>query len=218
MGNPRKFHKQYARPGHPWQLARIEEERALSKEFGLRNKREIWKLQTQVKSFANDMKRLLAQKTAQSEVETKQLISHLQRIGLVSAGATSDDILALTVRDLLARRLQSILVKQGLAQTARQARQFIVHGHVTIGGKMVCSPSYIVPVAQEPTITFVEKSVLVSAEHPARIKVERKPQAPPPEKRDDKRRGSRKPRTFAPKKEVQKKEAPKKEASKGAKS
>jgi small subunit ribosomal protein S4 len=213
MGNPRKFHKQYSRPGHPWQLARIEEERALTKEFGLKNKREIWKSQTQVKSFANDMKRLLALRTEQADVETKQLISHLQRIGLVAAGATSDDVLALTAKDLLARRLQSVIVKQGLAQTPKQARQFITHGHIIVGGKMVCAPSYIVPISEEPTITFVEKSVLVSAEHPARIKVERKPRAPPPEKRDDRRRGSRKPRTFAPKKE-----APKKEASKGAKS
>lgn len=212
MGNPRKFHKQYARPGHPWQLARIEEERALTKEFGLKNKREIWKSQTQVKSFANDMKRLLALRTSQADVETKQLISHLQRIGLVSAGATSDDVLALTAKDLLARRLQSIIVKQGLAQTPKQARQFIIHGHITVGGKMVCAPSYIVPVAQEPTITFVEKSVLAASEHPARQKVERKAQAPPPEKRDDRRRGSRKPRA-PPKKEVQK-DAPKKEAKK----
>jgi small subunit ribosomal protein S4 len=211
MGNPRKFHKQYSRPGHPWQLARIEEERALTKEFGLKNKREIWKSQTQVKSFANDMKRLLALRTAQADVETKQLIGHLQRIGLVAAGATSDDVLALTAKDLLARRLQSIVVKQGLAQTPKQARQFIIHGHITIGGKMVCSPSYIVPVSDESTITFVEKSVLVSAEHPARIKVERKQRAPPPEKRDDRRRGSRRPRA-PPKKEVSQKDAPKKEA------
>ncbi len=211
MGNPRKFHKQYSRPGHPWQLARIEEERALTKEFGLKNKREIWKSQTQVKSFANDMKRLLALRTAQADVETKQLISHLQRIGLVSAGATSDDVLALTAKDLLARRLQSIIVKQGLAQTPKQARQFIIHGHITIGGKMVCAPSYIVPVAQESTITFVEKSALAASEHPARQKVERKAQAPPPEKRDDRRRGSRKPRA-PPKRDSAPKDAPKKEA------
>lgn len=209
MGNPRKLHKQYSRPGHPWQLARIEEERALTKEFGLKNKREIWKSQTQVKAFANDMKRLLALRTAQAEVETKQLISHLQRIGLVSAGATSDDVLALTAKDLLARRLQSIIVKQGLAQTPKQARQFIVHGHITIKGKMVCSPSYIVPISDEPTIAFVEKSVLVSSEHPARVKVERKPQASP-EKHDDKRRGSRKPR--APSRKEASKDAPKQEA------
>lgn len=211
MGNPRKFHKQYSRPGHPWQLARIEEERALTKEFGLKNKREIWKSQTQIKSFANDMKRLLALRTAQADVETKQLISHLQRIGLVAAGATSDDVLALTAKDLLARRLQSIIVKQGLAQTPNQARQFIVHGHITIGGKMVCAPSYIVPVAQESTIAFVDKSVLAASEHPARQKVERKAQAPPPERRDDRRRGSRKPRA-PPKKNFSQKDAPKKEA------
>jgi len=209
MGNPRKLHKQYSRPGHPWQLARIEEERALTKEFGLKNKREIWKSQTQVKAFANDMKRLLALRTAQADVETKQLISHLQRIGLVSAGATSDDVLALTAKDLLARRLQSIVVKLGLAQTPKQARQFIIHGHIMVGGKMVCAPSYIVPVAQESTISFVEKSVLAAGEHPARQKVERKPQAPP-EKRDDGRRGSRKPR--APPKKDATKDAPKKEA------
>lgn len=211
MGNPRKLHKQYSRPGHPWQLARIEEERALSKEFGLKNKREIWKAQTQIKSFANDMKRLLALRTQQAEVETKQLLSHLQRIGLVSSGASSDDILALTARDLLSRRLQTVIVKQGLAQTPRQARQFITHGHVLVGGKMVCAPSYVVPVALESAISFVDKSSLASAEHPSRQKREKKVQVVPEKRADNSRRSQRRPRVQKPRAQ-----APKSVEAKGA--
>jgi len=61
-------------------------------------------------------------------------------------------VLALSVKDIFERRLQTIVWKKGLASTALHSRQAITHGHVRIGGKRVKSPAYIVPVDEEETI------------------------------------------------------------------
>lgn len=168
MGDPRKLRSKYAGPGHPWQRARLEEERVIIREYGLATKRELWKVNSKLKSFANQAKRLFALRTAQAELEKKQLLDRVARLGLLPAGAKLDDVLALTVRDLLNRRLQTLVLKKGLARTPRQARQFIVHEHVMVGPKKVSAPSYLVPVEEEAQIAFVANSSLANAEHPER--------------------------------------------------
>ncbi len=180
MGDPRRLRKKYARPGHPWQQARMDAERVLVKEYGLRTKTELWKVSTTVKSFASQAKRLIALRTEQAKVESKQLLDRLARIGMLPAGSKLDDVLGLSAKSLLDRRLQTLVMKKGLARTPRQSRQFISHGHVIVGAKMVSSPSYIVPVLEEPQISFVAKSSLSNAEHPERtVKAKPKPPKPP---------------------------------------
>lgn len=49
---------------------------------------------------------------------------------------------------LLERRLDNIVYRLGLASTRRQARQLVVHGHITVDGKRVDIPSYSVEVGQ----------------------------------------------------------------------
>lgn len=168
MGDPRKFKAKYSGPGHPWQRARIESERGVVREFGLLSKRELWKVDSKLKVFANQAKRLIALRTVQAELEKKQLIDRVSRYGLLSAGAKLDDVLGLDVRDLLNRRLQTLVLKKGLARTPVQARQFIVHGHILVGSKKVSSPSYLVPVDEEAQISFVSSSSLANPEHPER--------------------------------------------------
>ena len=41
MGSPKKQRKKYSKPSHPWQKARIEEEKALKKEYSFKNKKEL---------------------------------------------------------------------------------------------------------------------------------------------------------------------------------
>ena len=176
MGDARRFRNKYARPGHPWQLARIEEEHALVKEFGLKTKRELWKADSKLKSFADQAKRLVALRTAQAEVERKQLTDRMSRLGLLPASAKLADILGLSIKDLLNRRLQTIVHKKGLARTPTQARQFIVHQHVMIGAKKVSAPSYLVPVSDEAQISFVSNSTLANPEHAERA-IKEKPKA-----------------------------------------
>jgi small subunit ribosomal protein S4 len=189
MGDPRRLKSKYSGPGHPWQSARIEEERKIINEYGLKTKRELWKASSMLKAFANQAKRLFALRTKQAELETKQLLERLSRLGLLPSGSKLDDVLALHVRNLLDRRLQSVLVTKGFARTHKQARQFIVHGHVMIGKRKLSAPSYIVPVAEEGMLVFVEKSSLFNPEHPERVsvpvkkeKVEEKKEERPPRK------------------------------------
>lgn len=197
MGDPRSLKKKFQRPGHPWQLKRMEEERVLKSEFGLKNKRELWKAGSSLKIFANEAKRLTPLRTPQAELEKKQLLDRVTRIGLLPSGSVLDDVLGLTTKDLLARRLQTIVHKKGLARTANQARQLIVHGHVKIADKTVTAPSMIVTVADESQLSYTANSSFNNAEHPERtIKKTAAPRAPPP--RDNYRRdGQRPPRKMA---------------------
>jgi small subunit ribosomal protein S4 len=66
--------------------------------------------------------------------------------------AVLDDVLGLSIEDILERRLQTMLVKLNLAKTPYQARQLIVHGHVYIGDRRVSAPGYLVTKEEESMI------------------------------------------------------------------
>ncbi len=169
MGDPRRTRKKFEGPSHPWQRERIEVEKELLKEYGLVNKSEVWKSNSKLKNFSGQAKRLIATRGSQSELEAKQLITKLSSLGLVSSTAPLGEVLGLDVKKLLNRRLQTLLVRNNLARTPKQARQFITHGHVSVSGKKITSPSHLVRVKDEHTIAFVEHSSLVNESHPERV-------------------------------------------------
>ena len=82
----------------------------------------------------------------------------LARIGLVSSGATLDDVLNLQVDDLISRRLQSIVLKKLGFKTPYQARQAIIHGHIMIKDRKVDIPSYVVTLEEEEEVHFAPES------------------------------------------------------------
>lgn len=172
MGDPRKIRKSYQTPNHPWVGSRIEDERNLRQEFGLGNKKEIWRMGSVLSQFKDRAKKLLARRDKQAEIEQQQLISRMTKLGLIKQGAGFDDILGLGIKDVLQRRLQSVMIKQHLARTPKQARQMITHRHVTVDGKVVTSPGFLVTVSEESNIMFVNRSPFVSAEHPERFSEE----------------------------------------------
>lgn len=57
---------------------------------------------------------------------------------------------------LLECRLDNLVYRMGFASTLRQARQMVNHGHITVNGKKVDIPSYIVSVRD--AIALKEKS------------------------------------------------------------
>ena len=59
MGYPGKAKKIYNTPHHPWQKARIEEETALVKKYGLRNKKSVWKFASMLRKFRGQARALL---------------------------------------------------------------------------------------------------------------------------------------------------------------
>ena len=94
----------------------------------------------------------------QLQDEKLELLGHLARTGVLPEGAALEEVLNLTVEDILRRRLQTIVYKKGLARTPKEARMFVVHGHITLNGKKINSPSYVVLKGQEDEIGFYPSS------------------------------------------------------------
>lgn len=113
MGDPKRQRKKYETPPHPWIKERLDRERVLMDKYELKNKKELWKHETQLKNFRRRARRLLAARGKQAEIEREQLLSRLKRLGLLPEDAVLDDVLSLTVEDILERRLQTIVYKKG---------------------------------------------------------------------------------------------------------
>lgn len=175
MGDPKKTRKKYETPMHPWNKGRIEEEGVLIKEYGMKNKKEIYKMRSILKNFKDQVKNLIALKTSQGEKERSQMLAKLNRLGLLKQQTDSlDPILDLTLRDILERRLQTQVYKKSLARSVDQARQFIIHGHINVGDKKVTSPSYILTVEEDAVLNFAPNSPLNNIDHPERFVGEEK--------------------------------------------
>ena len=170
MGHPKKSKKKFSRPEHPWRAARIELEKPLMKDYGLGHKKEIWKTDSILRRFKKQAKLLIAKESEQAKKEEKLLIEKLSRLGLINENGKIDDILSLDIKNILDRRLQTLVYKKNLAKTAKQARQFIVHGHIDVGNTKVNIPSYLILKEQEHLIKFNPTSKLHNEEHPERVK------------------------------------------------
>src|SRR3989344_5376434 len=121
MGDIKRQRKKYSTPSHPWQKERIEEEKIILKEYGLKNKKEIWRISSLLGRFKDGAKKIIALKTKQAEKGKKQ------------------------------------------------ARQFIVHGHIIVGEKKVTAPSYLVLKKEEDLVNFAQNSALSIIDHPERL-------------------------------------------------
>ncbi len=130
--------------------------------YGLRNKREFWKMRTMLgnwRRIARQSRTLSKERAAEvQETLSKKLI----RLGVVGPEARFEDVLSLTVEDLLKRRLQTMVFEKGFAKTIYQARQFIVHGHIQVLGKKIDAPSYIVKIEEEDFIGYAPSSPLTT--------------------------------------------------------
>ncbi|MBN2423253.1 30S ribosomal protein S4 [Candidatus Woesearchaeota archaeon] len=152
MGDPKKLRKKYSKPNHPWQKLRIDEEKILTREYGLKNKKELWKMVSRLKAYKQRVKKLIQRKDKQAEIEKEQLMKKVQSLNLVKTDAKIEDILGISVREISERRLQTRVYKKGFAKTIKQARQYVTHEHVLVGDKMINSPSYLVSLEEESSI------------------------------------------------------------------
>ncbi len=144
----KRRHKIYSKPKRPFDKARIDEEVVVKKEYGLKNKKEIWKADAKIRVMRQKAKKLIKA----SEEEKQALFEQLKKIGLKVESIA--DVLGLDKTDYLNRRLQTVIAAKGLVPTLKTARQMITHKKVLVDGKVVNIPSYIVPVELEDKITI----------------------------------------------------------------
>ena len=168
MGDPRKKRKKYETPRHPWRRDQIEAELKLIGEYGLRNKRELWRYKTMLSQVRSIARSLLARSESDRVKAEKEYLQKLSRVGVLPEETSIDDVLDLDIRGLLERRLQTVVFRSGLSKSVHQARQLISHGHIMIGNRVVAIPSYIVQKTEESAIKYSPHSALSRTDHPAR--------------------------------------------------
>jgi small subunit ribosomal protein S4 len=164
MGAPKKQRRKYSTPKKPYDRTRLESEKKVKIDFGLRRKKEIWRAQETLRGFRQRARELQAKK---DEAKEKVLFERIKSLGISCSNL--DDILEIGLEDMLSRRLQSIVQKKGLANTPLQARQFIVHGHIYVNGRKVLWPGYIVKHGEEESVIINQKlsTKMIEAEREA---------------------------------------------------
>ena len=97
----------------------------------------------------------------------KQFRSYYDK-ALKFEGITGDNLMT-----ILETRLDNVVFRLGFARTRKEARQTVRHGHITVNGKRVDSPSYrvksgdVVAVAAKYKDLLPIKEALISSEHMA---------------------------------------------------
>jgi ribosomal protein S4(archaeal type)/S9(eukaryote cytosolic type) len=158
----------YETPNHPYQGERIAGEIGLVSQYGLKNKEELWRSQSELRSYRREARRLLGRGAGGDNGEDQEFLARLKRIGILEEGDGLDAVLTLEATDILERRLQTVVYRKGYANTPKQARQFIVHGHITVDGRRVRVPSYTVSAVEDEAIGFDSDSPISDELHPER--------------------------------------------------
>ncbi|KXN75072.1 40S ribosomal protein S9 [Conidiobolus coronatus NRRL 28638] len=158
---PRNYSKTYKVPRRPFESERLDQELKLAGEFGLRNKREIWRIGLILSHIRRAARELLTleEKDPRRLFEGNALIRRLIRIGVLDEEkAKLDYVLALKIEDFLERRLQTQVFKLGLAKSIHHARVLIRQRHIRVGKQVVNVPSFVVRLDSQKHIDFALNS------------------------------------------------------------
>lgn len=154
---PRNHKKTYKVPRRPYEAPRLDAELKLAGEFGLRNKREIWRIALTLSKIRRAARELLKleDKDPKRLFEGNALIRRLVRIGVLDESRMRlDYVLALKIEDFMERRLQTQVFKSGLAKSIHHARVLIRQRHIRVGKQIVNVPSFVVRLDSQKHIDF----------------------------------------------------------------
>ena len=168
----RTFGKTFKKPRRPFEKERLDAELKTVGEFGLRNKRELWRVQLVLSKFRSRARELLTleEKDPRRLFEGEALMRRMYRYGFLEAHEDKlDYVLALTPDRVLERRLQTQVFKLGLAKSIHHARVLIRQRHIRVGKQIVNVPSFLVRVDAQKHIDFALNSPFGGG-RPGRVK------------------------------------------------
>eukprot|EP00794_Sanderia_malayensis_P009166 gene9166-10139_t len=149
--------KTYVTPRRPFEKARLDQELKLIGEYGLRNKREVWRVKYALAKIRKRARTLLTlpEKDSRRLFEGNALLRRLVRIGVLDETRMKlDYVLGLRVEDFLERRLQTQVFKLGLAKSIHHARVIIRQRHIRVRKQLVNIPSFVVRLDSQKHIDF----------------------------------------------------------------
>lgn len=151
------YHKTFTTPRRPFEKERLDQELKLIGEYGLRNKREVWRVKYALAKIRKSARELLTldEKHPRRLFEGNALLRRLVRIGVLDESKMKlDFVLGLRIEDFLERRLQTQVFKLGLAKSIHHARVLLRQRHIRVRKQMVNVPSYIVRLDSQKHIDF----------------------------------------------------------------
>merc|ERR1739847_211965 len=153
----RNFSKTSKRPRRSYDKERLDAELKLIGTYGLKNKREIWRVGlvlSKVRAVARQLL-TLEERDPQRVFQGQALMRRMIRYGILDEDKQRlDYVLALKIEDFMERRLQTLVFKRGLAKSIHHARVLIRQKHIRVGRQIVDIPSFMVRVESQPHIEF----------------------------------------------------------------
>ncbi|GAA54965.1 small subunit ribosomal protein S9e [Clonorchis sinensis] len=169
---PKVFGKTYTTPRRPFEKERLDQELKLIGEYGLRNKREVWRVKYMLAKIRKSARELLTldEKDPRRLFGGSALLRRLVRVGVLPEDKMKlDFVLGLKIEDFLERRLQTLVFKLGLARSIHHARVLIRQRHIGVRKQMVNCPGYLVRLDSSKHIDFTLNSPYGSG-GPGRVK------------------------------------------------
>jgi small subunit ribosomal protein S9e len=142
-------------PRRPFEKEKLINELRLIGTYGLKNKREVWRLQLTLAKLRKAARVLLtlSEKDPRRIFEGEALLSRMVRLGLLKESERKlDYVLGLTIAQFMERRLQTLVMKRKIASSVHHARILIRQKHIAVGKQMVNIPSFLVRVSSEQHI------------------------------------------------------------------
>merc|ERR1712182_123125 len=129
--------------------------------YGLKNKREIWRvglILSKVRAVARYLL-TLEERDPERIFQGQALMRRMIRYGILDEDKQRlDYVLELKVENVMERRLQTLVFKRGLAKSIHHARVLIRQRHIRVGRQIVNVPSFMVRVESQPHIEFAVNS------------------------------------------------------------
>merc|ERR1719229_2130409 len=168
----RTFRKTFKTPRRPYEKERLDRELKLVGDYGLRNKREVWRVQLTLSKVRGVARKLLtlSEKDPKRIFEGGALMRRLTRMGLLNDTQQKlDFILGLNLEQFLDRSLQTRVFEAGLAKSLHHARVLIKQRHIRVGRRLVTIPSFMCRLESDKHIEFALTSPLGGG-RPGRVK------------------------------------------------